>query len=241
MTIIKICGLTNYEDARFALQAGADMLGFIFYEPSPRYVSPERVREIVSMLRTMEIRVQNSKFKIQNLKPETRNQKLETLFVGVFVNHSPKVVQQTLDFCGLDLAQLHGDESPQFLEELNGRAYKAINPRSFESAEAIIQSFAVHRSPFTIHHLPFILLDAFHPILRGGTGRVADWSMAAEIACQHNVLLAGGLSPENVASAIRQVKPWGVDVSSGVEAKKGKKDSAKVKAFIKAAKAESGE
>jgi len=224
MTIIKICGLTNLEDARLALEAGADMLGFIFYKPSPRYVSPEDVKEIVRILRK-EFNLRRSDQ--QNRKSKIVNRKS---FVGVFVNYPPKVARQTLNFCNLDLAQLHGDESPDYLRQFNGRAYKAINPPSLTEAETQANAFILHPSSF-------ILLDAFHPTLRGGTGRAADREMAAKIARQHNVLLAGGLSPENVAAAIRQVKPWGVDVSSGVEAYKGKKDPAKLKAFIQAAKA----
>jgi len=211
MTIVKICGLTNYEDARFALQSGADMLGFIFYEPSPRYVSPEQVREIVLALRTTDYALR---------------------FVGVFVNHPLEVVRQTLDFCGLDFAQLHGDEPPDYLTQMDGHAYKAINPRTLAEAESLIQSFV-------IRHSSFVLLDAYHPTLRGGTGHIADWTTAAKIGRKYRLLLAGSLTPDNVAKAIRRAKPWGVDVSSGVEAKKGEKDPAKVKAFIKAAKAAS--
>ena len=238
MTIIKICGLTNLEDARLALKAGADMLGFIFYEPSPRYVSPEKVKDIILTLVNefgLELGQQNRNVvlsetegtEIVNRKSKIVNRKS---FVGVFVNHPPEVVRQTLNFCNLDLAQLHGDESPDYLRQFNGRAYKAINPRSFEDVKAIIE-------PFILHPSAFILLDAFHPVLRGGTGRVADWEMAAKIARRHKILLAGGLSPGNVAEAIQQVKPWGVDVSGGVEACKGKKDPTKLKAFIQAAKA----
>ncbi|HHJ06093.1 MAG TPA: phosphoribosylanthranilate isomerase [Anaerolineae bacterium] len=223
MAIVKICGLTNLEDAHLALKAGADMLGFIFYEPSPRYVSPEAVKKIIRTLRE-EFNLYGSE---QNHQSKIVNRQS---FVGVFVNHPPETVRHILDFCNLDLAQLHGDESPDYLHQFNGRAYKAINPRSFKEAEAIIE-------PFILPSSAFILLDAFHPILRGGTGRVADWEMAAKIARRHKILLAGGLSPGNVAEAIQQVKPWGVDVSGGVEACKGKKDPTKLKAFIQAAKA----
>ena len=236
------------------------MLGFIFYEPSPRYVSPEDVKKIVSSFRfrvsgfrlnpetqnpkpetqnpkpetqNPKPKTQNPKPETQNPKPETQNPKPETLFVGVFVNHPPEVVRQTLNFCNLDLAQLHGDESLDYLRQLNGRAYKAINPPSLAEAEKQTGKFILHPSAF-------ILLDAFHPTLRGGTGRTADWEMAAKIARRYKVLLAGGLSPENVASAIRRVAPWGVDVSSGVEAERGKKDPAKVKAFINAVRSVDG-
>jgi phosphoribosylanthranilate isomerase len=149
----------------------------------------------------------------------------ETRFVGVFVNHKFEFVQQTLDLCRLDLAQLHGDEPPEWLQRFDGRAFKALNPRSLAEAEAWVEIFAVPPAPF-------IMVDAYHPILRGGTGHTADWSIAAQIAQKCPLLLSGGLNPNNVTAAIRQVNPWGVDVSSGVEAHKGKKDWAKVKAFI---------
>jgi len=225
MTIIKICGITNLEDAIIAAVAGADMLGFIFYPPSTRYVAPETVRKIV----------QSSKFKVQNerlnFEPETLNHK--PAFVGVFVNSSTEEIREIMDFCGLDFAQLHGDESPEMVAAFGGRAFKAINPSSPEQAEQLAQKFALPAdspSRFT-HHVSF-LVDAFHPTERGGTGITADWDMAAHLARRYPILLAGGLTPENVAEAVRTVHPLGVDVSSGVEASKGKKDPAKVRAFV---------
>lgn len=204
---VKICGLTNLDDARFVAQCGADLLGFVFYEPSPRYVSPERVQEIVADLKT----------------------EFDTLpkFVGIFVNATQAQVEETLARCDLDLAQLHGDEPPEFIVQFEGRAFKACNPRSLREAEWLAAQYLAGDAPF-------LLLDAYHPTLRGGTGHTADWSMAAQVARNCLLLLAGGLNPENVAGAIDQVQPWGVDVSSGVEAAKGKKDHVKVKAFIEA-------
>lgn len=217
MTRVKICGLTNLDDARVAAEAGADLLGFIFYERSPRYVKPEKVREIVAQLKESGARSQ---------APEKNH---SPLFIGVFVNESLARVQELLDFCGLDAAQLHGDEPPEFAASLAGRAYKALRPQSKDDLEQAIKNYQ-----FSIHHsqLPALLLDAYHPTLYGGTGRVTDWSLAAEMAQRHDILLAGSLTPENVADAVRTVRPWGVDVSSGVEAEKGRKDWRKVRAFI---------
>jgi len=218
-TLVKICGITNLEDALIAAEAGADMLGFIFYPPSARYVSPESVRQIVQSL----------KYQVQSRMEMKPDLKLETLdlkpsFVGVFVNSPAAEIRDIMDFCGLDLAQLHGDESPEMVAGFHGRAFKAISPSSLPEAENI--------SSRVIRHAPCVLLDAFHPTERGGTGLTADWKLAARLAAQYPVLLAGGLTPENVADAIRTVRPFGVDVSSGVEASKGKKDPAKVRAFI---------
>ncbi len=235
MTFVKICGLTNLADARVAVEAGADLLGFIFYEASPRYVKTETVREIVTQLKESGVRSQESGVRSQ--ESGVRHSSLLTLhsplFIGVFVNESLGRVQEILDFCGLDAAQLHGDEPPQFVAALAGRAYKALRPPSREAGEAMVQAY-LPCAPAS--SLPCLLLDAYHPTLYGGTGQVTDWSLAAEVATQHDILLAGSLTPENVAQAVRTVRPWGVDVSSGVEAEKGRKDWDKVREFIKNAK-----
>ncbi len=216
MTIIKICGITNLTDATIAAEAGADMLGFVFYPPSARYVPPETVREIV-------FQISGFRFQVEaNPKLETQNSELK--FVGVFVNTPAEEIREIMDFCRLDFAQLHGDESPEMVASFGGRAFKAISPSSLADAEKL--------ASLVIRHSPFVLIDAFHPTERGGTGTTADWAMAAQLARQYPILLAGGLAPENVADAIAIVHPLGVDVSSGVEASKGKKDPAKVRAFI---------
>jgi phosphoribosylanthranilate isomerase len=223
MTKVKICGLTNLADARFAAEAGADFLGFIFYKPSPRYVKPETVKEIVSIL---------TKLKTLNPKP---------VYVGVFVNEGAESVSEILDFCRLDAAQLHGDEPPEFVSHFGGRAYKALRPQSREEAEMLVNKYSgLNKSSAASNsessNPPSFLLDAYHPNLYGGAGHVTDWSMAAVMARQQRIMLAGGLTPANVAHAIQAVHPWGVDVSSGVELEKGRKDYGKVQAFIKAAK-----
>jgi phosphoribosylanthranilate isomerase len=206
MTIVKICGLTNLDDALCAADAGADMLGFIFYAKSPRYVSPATVQEVVRQARARAPRI---------------------VTVGVFVNEAPEAIRMTLDACGLDLAQLSGDESPGMLAQLAGRAYKAV--RNPGVAQAFLDAATPNPSA------PALLLDADHPTLYGGSGVRADESLAAQLAQQCRLLLAGGLKPDNVAEAIRHVRPWGVDVSSGVEATPGHKDHAKVRAFVQAA------
>ncbi len=214
--VVKICGLTNWEDAWVATQAGTDFLGFIFYEKSPRYVPVETVKTIVQRLRQE--------------RPEP-----PPYTVGVFVNASVETVQTTLDESGLDYAQLHGDETPAILEALNRRAYKALRPLSKEEADADAGWYAPLAPKG--RHAPKILIDAYHPNLYGGSGLKANWDILAYLTSQRfKIIMAGGLTPENVAEAVRYVGPWGVDVSSGVEAAPGKKDPEKVIAFIRAAK-----
>ena len=215
---VKICGLTNLEDAQVAMEAGADLLGFIFYEKSPRYVDPRTVASIVGTLKSAP----------RSPLPTPRF----PIFVGVFVNPSLEQVTQMLNHCDLDLAQLHGEEDPDLLALLARRAFKALRPRSVVEAEADASRFA----RFGPGGGPDLLVDAYHPDARGGTGLAGDWNLAAGLARQYRLLLAGGLTPGNVANAIRQVRPWGVDVASGVEAAPGRKDHTQVRTFIAAAK-----
>jgi phosphoribosylanthranilate isomerase len=219
VTKVKICGITNLEDALVAVQAGADFLGFNFYEPSPRYVAPEVVKDIVSNIKRQVSRVKD------DVWPK---------FVGIFVNAALETVTHTLDYCQLDAAQLHGDESPEFVRHFGGHAFKVLRPQSQEEAGSLIQKYLPTSPPPTPYSLlPYFLIDAYHPTLYGGTGHVTDWTMAANIAQQYPIMLAGSLTPANVAEAIEAVKPWGVDVSSGVEAEKGRKDHEKVRRFVK--------
>jgi phosphoribosylanthranilate isomerase len=200
---IKICGLTNMEDAAAAVEAGADAIGFVFHTKSPRCSEMSTVRAIVKALPPF------------------------VLPVGVFVNEDAKVIRDVMDYCGLSLAQLHGDESAAYCETLGRPVLKAIRLRDRRSflALAEFQGRAGVRG---------FLLDAFSSEAYGGTGQVADWSLAAEAAFAATILLAGGLTPGNVSDAIRQVRPYGVDVSSGVEASPGKKDHEKLRAFVQA-------
>lgn len=143
-------------------------------------------------------------------------------YVGVFVNAPVETVRATMDTCALSLAQLHGDETSEMIQSLHGRAFKA-----FRGVPHVLNGFAREDAPA-------LLVDASVKGAYGGTGITADWKSAAELAKQIPLLLAGGLTPENVAEAVRQVRPWGVDVASGVESAPGVKDVAKMKAFVRA-------
>lgn len=218
MTIVKICGITNVDDARAALEAGADMLGFIFYPPSPRYVTPERAREIVLEIRKLEVGGRNAESGIRT--------------VGVFVNEPFEIVRVIMETASLDLAQLHGQETPEMVQALGVRAYKSIQARDVETAHAWMENYrAVVKGS-----IPAFIADAPPAQLPGGNGTVADWSIAREIARAFPILLAGGLNADNVRDAIAQVQPWGVDVSSGVERAPGMKDHTKVRKFIERVK-----
>lgn len=207
MIRVKICGLTNREDVFFAAEAGADLLGFVFYPPSPRHVDTFTVRQLVR---------------------EVRQAGLAVTCVGLFVDELPEVVSVVLDDCGLDLAQLHGNESPSVISAFHGRAYKAIRPRSAAEAEQAVSQYPV------LCQAPDLLLDTYNPKKPGGTGEVGDWGTAAHVARKRRILLAGGLTPANVADAIRTVRPWGVDVSSGIEAEPGRKSHEATAEFITA-------
>jgi len=206
---VKICGITTLDDAFAAIDAGADMLGFNFYPKSPRYITPETCQQIVSRI--------------------THHASRPTL-VGVFVNSPLADVKAILDGCGLDLAQLHGDEPPEFLAALDWRAFKGLRPATLEQAQADARRYARRAAPA-------LLVDACRPGAYGGTGHTGDWGLARALAAEYPILLAGGLTPENVAEAVAQVQPWGVDVASGVEASPGRKDARKMAAFVRAVKA----
>ena len=215
---VKICGLTNLEDALTAVHAGADYLGFIFYPPSKRGITPETAGEIAAHLRT--------------LTPCP-------LLVGVFVDETADHMAHILDTCHLDLAQLSGSEPPSLVGDphspIYGRAYKALRPTSLAEAEADVEWYL----PPLLRHdsQPSLLLDTYHPILLGGTGQTGNWAVSAHLAPQiPRLMLAGGLTPANIATAIHQVQPYAVDVASGVEATPGKKDPDLIRTFIYNAK-----
>jgi phosphoribosylanthranilate isomerase len=202
MTKIKICGIKTIDDALAAMDAGTDLIGFNFYPKSPRYIDVGQCRDIMSVMRKYG----------------------HITYVGVFVNASSEEVRATMETAALTLAQLHGDETSEMIQSLNGKAFKAFRgvPQSVDR--------------FIRNDAPALLVDASVKGAYGGTGMTADWSAAAELAQQYPLLLAGGLTPENVADAVRQVQPWGVDVASGVESAPGKKDPAKMSAFVQAVK-----
>jgi phosphoribosylanthranilate isomerase len=205
--IVKICGITNGKDALAAIEAGADMLGFNFYEKSPRYISPETCRKIMLHLPVSQV-----------------------TGVGVFVNMPPEEINLILQLTGLHLAQLSGDESPADLAALHGQAFKALRPVDEDALQADLARYTAHKGA------PAWLLDAYRPGSYGGTGVTADWRLAANLAAQAPILLAGGLRPDNVAAAVAQVHPWGVDVASGVESSPGVKDHTAMVEFIHNAK-----
>lgn len=210
MTYVKICGITNLEDAQAAVDAGADLVGFIFYPPSPRYVSFEQAKGIISAIRY------SSSVKI----------------VGVFVNESVEQIREIVEYCDLDLVQLSGDEPPEVARALSLHVYKSLRPRDETDARALAEKY---RAVVNLN-TPAFIIDSFNPKLFGGTGERADWTIARETAREFPILLAGGLTPANVAESIAFVQPWGVDVSSGVERAPGLKDHAKVSAFMEKVK-----
>lgn len=200
--IVKICGITNLEDAQAAVNAGAGALGFNFYPPSPRYIEPRLARVIIKQLAS------------------------HVITVGVFVNESLETLEKLALEAGVTALQLHGDESSEYCRVLEGRF--------------VIKALAVKDDfdPFSAREYPVeaIMLDKFNRKLRGGTGQTIDWSIARRTReLVPKLFLAGGLSPENVADAIRAVEPFGVDACSALEVEPGKKDHERVRAFVKAA------
>lgn len=198
MAEIKICGITSLEDAFCAAEYGADAIGFNFHPRSPRYVRPERAKEIID--------------KIPNGITK----------VGVFVNDDPLKVSDALEFCGIDLVQLHGDESPEYCRQFPASLLiKAVSPRR-ESDLRTLSRYPVRA----------ILVDAHDPTCYGGTGKRSDWRLAATVREAHPLILAGGLNENNIRRAIEIVSPHAVDINSGVERSPGRKDHAKVRAII---------
>jgi phosphoribosylanthranilate isomerase len=200
---VKICGITRLQDLHAACAAGADALGFVFYEKSPRNVS---VDTAVALLHAMPPFVQS---------------------VGLFVNAEPAFIEAVLDAVPLDLLQFHGDETPEACER-HGRPYiKAVRVNQDTDLLKCAAEFGSARG---------LLLDAYVPGVAGGTGERFDWRLIPP-DLPGSVVLSGGLTPDNVAAAVQQVRPWAVDVSSGVEASKGIKDAQKLAQFIAKAKA----
>lgn len=220
-TRVKICGVTTLDDALTCARAGADMLGLNLYPKSPRYLPPGRARTLAEGLRAA----------LGDGCP---------LLVGVFVNESAQHIAAVMALAGLDLAQLSGDEPEDVLAGLAGRAIKAIRPRSRDEATGQAARFLAHAP--REEGLPALLLDAYHPDLYGGTGEQASVDVArAVMAAAPRVILAGGLTPDDVADRARAIRPWGVDVASGVEdGQPGRKDPARVRAFIAAVRAAEG-
>jgi len=197
---IKICGITNPRDAIAAVDAGADALGFMFYERSKRYVTPDAVAEIVEALPPFVMRV------------------------GVFVDPSMELVNETASTAGITALQFHGSESPEFCGQFGLPVIKAFRIADKSSLDQLSR-----------YQISAWLLDSDVPGQLGGTGEKFDWSLAQQATkLGRPVILAGGLTPENVGAAVRDVRPYGVDVSSGVETVPGRKDAKKLQAFIRA-------
>jgi phosphoribosylanthranilate isomerase len=197
MTRVKVCGITNLDDALAALEAGADLLGFNFYARSPRYVTPADARKII-----------------------------ERLPVGVFVNEpTPEDVEEIARAAGLNTVQLHGDETPEYCQSLRGlTTIKALRV----GADYNVETAAAYQTDA-------VLLDAYVAGERGGTGHTFDWSLAALTRARvPRLFLAGGLNPDNVAAAVAAVRPYAVDVCSGVETAPGRKSPELVRRFVEA-------
>ncbi len=201
MVRVKICGITNLEDALTAVEAGADALGFVFYEKSPRFVAPDKAGEI-----------------IRQLPPFVTT-------VGLFVNADADFINAIGEKCLFDRVQLHGDESPEFCTRIVRPVVKVFRVRSGESLRKIKD-----------YRVAGFLLDAYSPDAYGGTGQTFNWDLARDAKKYGPVILAGGLTPDNIRQAVEAVNPYAVDVSSGVEAAPGKKDSDKVAKFVRMAK-----
>jgi phosphoribosylanthranilate isomerase len=197
MIKIKICGITNFEDALAAADAGADALGFNFYKKSPRYIDPVKAAEI-----------------IVRLPPFITS-------VGVFVNEREDKIAEFRQLACLQTIQLHGDESPEFCSRFGERVIKAFQIKDKDSLKAMAH-----------YHVGAFLLDSYREGQRGGTGETFDWHLAVVAKTFGRIILAGGLTPENVGEAVKLVQPYGVDVAGGVEREKGIKDHAKMKKFI---------
>ncbi|MBF0557750.1 MAG: phosphoribosylanthranilate isomerase [Nitrospirae bacterium] len=205
MVRIKICGITNMEDALAAVDYGADALGFVFYPGSPRYILPEKAREITCCLPPF------------------------ITTIGVFANEAQQKIIDVMKVAGIDVLQLHGDESPEMCAAWH-RVIRALRVKDFTDLRPLEEWSKV--SAF--------LLDTFSPGHFGGTGQIFNWDIAVEAKRFGKIILSGGLNPDNIERAIARVAPYAVDVSSGIEEKKGKKDLKKMRLFIERAKAAAG-
>jgi phosphoribosylanthranilate isomerase len=215
MVKVKICGITNWPDARRAIESGADLLGFNFVRTSPRYVTPAKARRMVKKLPG-------------NISA-----------VGVFENESEEAMLEIARSVGLSQLQLHGDESPAMVARLarHGQRLGVIKAlrvkKPFRAGQLTVQ-LAAYKSAGAI------LLDGFSRKARGGTGTTFDWHVARRSKGHKRIFLAGGLTPENVGEAIRTARPYAVDVCSGVESRPGKKDARRMRSLLRAVKGTRG-
>jgi phosphoribosylanthranilate isomerase len=228
MIRVKICGITNLEDALAAAELGADAVGFVLYPNSPRCVKPSQARMMIAQV-----------------PPYVTT-------VGVFANQGAKEILDMVEECGFDLDQLQGDEPPEFCQRLGPRVVKAIRVKDHDS----IKRMAAYSLPASAglsaarlpqpdrqagdgqdrHGVRAFVLDTYREGQFGGTGERFDWTLALQARQYGRIILAGGLTPENVEEAVTKVQPYGVDVSSGVEQRMGKKDHIKIEKFIRQAR-----
>ena len=198
---VKICGITNIKDAVAAAEYGADALGFVFQPKSPRAITPETAKNIVSALPPF------------------------ITTIGVFVNESKLEIERIIRYVGLNIVQLHGNEPPDACQ-LNRKVIKAIRVKDLTDLE-----------PLKRYDVSAFLLDTYSPHTMGGTGQIFNWDIAVEAKKFGRIILAGGLNHENIEEAIKWVRPYGIDVATGVESnKKGEKDHKKLKLFIEKAR-----
>jgi phosphoribosylanthranilate isomerase len=243
MTLVKICGIRNADVALEAAKAGADFVGIMFAE-SRRRATPQECHDIVEAVKSLRTGPQGRDATFDGPERgevsgaswfgawadciEQSVARWRPLIVGVFAGQTVDEVNDIADAAGLDMVQLSGGETQGFMEQVERPVFRAVHvdegDTAFDVQDAIVPGVAAG-----------LLLDTASAHAMGGTGLAFDWDIAAEVARRTPFLLAGGLSPENVAGAIAQVEPWGVDVSSGVETD-GQKDIEKIRAFIRAAK-----
>ena len=201
MVKVKICGITNLEDAQAAAEAGADALGFVFYPDSPRFIDPGNARAIIAKLPVF------------------------ITSVGVFVDESEELIRRIIREGGIQILQFHGSESPVLCTRFREKVIKAIRIKDEESI-----------SEMQMYDVDTFLLDTYLDCAKGGTGKTFNWKYAEMAKENGRIILSGGLNPSNIGDAVRKLKPYGVDVSSGVEISPGKKDHVKIREFVREAK-----
>jgi phosphoribosylanthranilate isomerase len=216
MTRIKICGLSEIQHVLAAAEAGADFLGLVF-APSRRQVSVKKALQLVEAVCHLKTR---------------------PVVVGVFVNSAAEEVNRIADYCHLDRIQLSGDENWDYCQKIERPIIKAVHVLNTSASDDIVSEIAMGYQLLPQKNL-ICLLDSKAGDIYGGTGRAFNRQLAGKVSAKFPVLIAGGLTPTNVSRLVKATKPWGVDVSSGVETN-GQKDTVKIKAFIQAARATSG-